>query len=106
MESASKKGQKRKSSLIEMLTDNKKRKISKFELDADILKAIKEDRVNEKLWNVCLSFVEQGKKAFLDKVEQEFCCCICVHLIYDPMTFKCGHSMCKVCYSVLKTYLK
>lgn len=95
--STSKKGQKRKPtspSLMDMF--KKKKKDDQYEIDADILKAINEDKVNKKLWTECQSAVKEGKKQFLDKVEEIFTCIICIGLVYNPVTLKCGHSLCKV----------
>ncbi|XP_050296174.1 E3 ubiquitin-protein ligase UHRF1-like isoform X2 [Anthonomus grandis grandis] len=92
-----KKGQKRKanSDVIEMLT--KKKKSEEYDLDKETLTVINADKVNEKLWNECKEIVKEGKKQFLDKVEETFTCIICITLVYNPVTLKCSHNLCKKC---------
>ncbi|XP_030761306.1 E3 ubiquitin-protein ligase UHRF1-like [Sitophilus oryzae] len=96
--SSPKKGHKRKTTsgpLDNLL--NKKKKVEVFKIDSAIEKAIKEDTVNEKLWIECKSAVKNGKKAFLDKVEEIFQCIICIELVFNPVTLKCRHNLCQIC---------
>ncbi|KAF7280152.1 hypothetical protein GWI33_006328 [Rhynchophorus ferrugineus] len=93
-----KKGLKRKP-ITSTLNDifNKKKKLDEFKLDEEVEKAIEDDEVNIKLWQDCTTTVKDGKKAFLDKVEEIFKCIICIDLVYEPVTLKCGHNLCYKC---------
>ncbi|XP_066159240.1 E3 ubiquitin-protein ligase UHRF1-like [Euwallacea fornicatus] len=93
-----KRGKKRKPTVMDLVDIfNKKKKVNKFELGADTLKAIDEDIINKKLWTDCKAMANEGKKEFLEKVEEVFKCIICIELIFNPLTLKCGHTFCKNC---------
>lgn len=94
---SSKGGQKRKKSnnLLDLFSKKKKNDI--YNLDSDVEKSIDKDTVNRKLWLECKTVVQEGKKRFLEKVEDIFTCIICLSLVFYPVTLKCGHNLCKKC---------
>ncbi|XP_056377880.1 E3 ubiquitin-protein ligase UHRF2 [Hyla sarda] len=57
---------------------------------------IKEDSLNQKLWDEVLSSIKEGPN-FLKKVEQTFMCVCCQELVYQPVTTACLHNVCKSC---------
>ncbi|XP_066460350.1 E3 ubiquitin-protein ligase UHRF2 [Eleutherodactylus coqui] len=57
---------------------------------------IKEDTLNQKLWDEALSSIKEGPK-FLKKVEQTFMCVCCQELVFQPVTTACLHNVCKSC---------
>ncbi|XP_053558538.1 E3 ubiquitin-protein ligase UHRF2 [Bombina bombina] len=57
---------------------------------------IKEDSLNQKLWDDVLVSITDGPK-FLKQVEQSFMCICCQELVYLPVTTACLHNVCKSC---------
>nr|XP_013813159.1 PREDICTED: E3 ubiquitin-protein ligase UHRF2-like [Apteryx mantelli mantelli] len=57
---------------------------------------IKEDCMNQKLWDEVLASLEEGPN-FLKKLEQSFMCVCCQELVYQPVTTECLHNVCKSC---------
>ncbi|XP_030049642.1 E3 ubiquitin-protein ligase UHRF2 isoform X3 [Microcaecilia unicolor] len=57
---------------------------------------IREDCLNQKLWEEVLASIKEGPK-FLKKVEQSFMCVCCQELVYQPVTTECLHNVCKSC---------
>ncbi|KAM4710026.1 E3 ubiquitin-protein ligase UHRF2 isoform 2-T3 [Discoglossus pictus] len=57
---------------------------------------IKEDSLNQKLWDEVLKSIKEGP-TFLKKVEQSFMCVCCQELVYQPVTTACLHNVCKSC---------
>lgn len=80
----------------EISSPTKKRKKNAYKLDAKIKDAILSDNDNEKLWNECKSLFEEGKQAFLNKVEELFRCICCQEIVYMPVSTECKHNICKV----------
>ncbi|GAB6026804.1 ubiquitin-like with PHD and RING finger domains 2 [Chamberlinius hualienensis] len=75
---------------------SKKQKVN-FKLDKDVLKMIKEDKPNAKLWEDCLSVVSNGILQFNDKVKENFMCICCQELLCKPVTTPCQHNFCHTC---------
>ncbi|KAM7077882.1 E3 ubiquitin-protein ligase UHRF2-like isoform X1 [Ciconia boyciana] len=57
---------------------------------------IKEDCMNQKLWDEVLASLKEGPN-FLKKLEQSFMCVCCQELVYQPVTTECLHNVCKSC---------
>ncbi|XP_051497626.1 E3 ubiquitin-protein ligase UHRF2-like isoform X2 [Apus apus] len=57
---------------------------------------IKEDCMNQKLWDEVLASLKEGPN-FLKKLEQSFMCVCCQELVYQPVTTECLHNICKSC---------
>ncbi|XP_027524045.1 E3 ubiquitin-protein ligase UHRF2-like [Corapipo altera] len=57
---------------------------------------IKEDSMNQKLWDEVLASLKEGPN-FLKKLEQSFMCVCCQELVYQPVTTECLHNVCKSC---------
>ncbi|VVC41491.1 Zinc finger, PHD-type,Zinc finger, RING-type,Zinc finger, FYVE/PHD-type,Ubiquitin-related [Cinara cedri] len=68
-----------------------------YELDQDVKKLIKADVVNKKYWDDCKESLDNGRKMFLDRVEETFLCICCQDIVFDPITTKCSHNICKGC---------
>uniref|UniRef100_T1IID2 RING-type E3 ubiquitin transferase n=1 Tax=Strigamia maritima TaxID=126957 RepID=T1IID2_STRMM len=77
---------------------NKKSKISKvLVVPSDLLKQIKSDKLNKKLWDDCLTVVDLGLAEFRQKVEDIFICICCQDVVCKPVTTVCAHNFCKDC---------
>lgn len=64
---------------------------------------MKQDTSNLDRWEAALSCATEGKpvkdqRAFLDKVEQEFACIVCMDRVSGPITTPCGHNYCQACF--------
>ncbi|XP_074850979.1 E3 ubiquitin-protein ligase UHRF2 isoform X2 [Carettochelys insculpta] len=57
---------------------------------------IREDSLNQKLWDEVLASLKEGPN-FLKKLEQSFMCVCCQELVYQPVTTECLHNVCKSC---------
>ncbi|XP_064900868.1 E3 ubiquitin-protein ligase UHRF2-like isoform X2 [Columba livia] len=57
---------------------------------------IKEDCMNQKLWDEVLASLKEGPN-FLKKLEQSFMCVCCQELVNQPVTTECLHNICKSC---------
>ncbi|XP_043284364.1 E3 ubiquitin-protein ligase UHRF1-like [Venturia canescens] len=75
----------------------KKFKRENYRLGKKIVKLMKLDAANTKLWDDCRSVVSGGKSAFLERVIYRFLCVSCQELVYRPITTPCGHNICKHC---------
>ncbi|XP_022182071.1 E3 ubiquitin-protein ligase UHRF1-like, partial [Myzus persicae] len=76
--------------------DEKKVKMHyKLENDADAL--INADSSNKKYWDDCKELLKEGKKAFLDRVEETFMCICCQDIVFEPITLECAHNICRGC---------
>ncbi|XP_025424054.1 E3 ubiquitin-protein ligase UHRF1-like [Sipha flava] len=64
-------------------------KIEKLFIDADI--------ANKKYWDDCKEMLKNGKKAFLDRIEETFLCICCQDIVFEPITLECFHNICKGC---------
>jgi len=71
--------------------------IAKFKVSADILKAMKADELNKKLWDEVLEKKYTNKKEMTEFVESQFCCIICQDVVFQPVTTPCFHNICKPC---------
>ena len=94
------KGKKRKNSEeVEPLSESKSAKISvaKFKISADLVKAMKEDKLNSKVWKEVQSQQFKNRKELVEHVEKEFTCIVCQDVVTTPVTLKCLHNSCQPC---------
>ncbi|KAG1659087.1 E3 ubiquitin-protein ligase UHRF1 [Nymphon striatum] len=75
----------------------KKSKVEEYTLSDSIKDRIKEDDQNKKLWDECTNLCSEGRKKFLEKVEELFTCVCCQDLVHNPITIECHHNICKDC---------
>ncbi|KAK7110903.1 E3 ubiquitin-protein ligase UHRF1-like [Littorina saxatilis] len=75
----------------------KKAKTAAWQIEKEIMKLIKEDNVNKKLWDMVLPHVSEGKQKFLQQLEEQFMCICCQEILYKPVTLECTHNFCKPC---------
>ncbi|XP_001944935.5 LOW QUALITY PROTEIN: E3 ubiquitin-protein ligase UHRF1 [Acyrthosiphon pisum] len=76
--------------------DEKKAKMHyKLENEAETL--IAADAANKKYWDDCKALLKDGKKAFLDRIEETFMCICCQDIVFEPITLECAHNICKGC---------
>ncbi|KAJ3646639.1 hypothetical protein Zmor_024217 [Zophobas morio] len=75
----------------------KKPKLEKFEIGENVIKFIKADVVNEKVWNECVEITELGEEAFVKKVKEMFTCVCCHDIVHMPITTHCKHNICHEC---------
>uniref|UniRef100_A0A8C3V261 E3 ubiquitin-protein ligase UHRF n=1 Tax=Catharus ustulatus TaxID=91951 RepID=A0A8C3V261_CATUS len=82
-----------------------------FQLTQEQQWLIREDCMNQKLWDEVLASLKEGPvcwaggdpeqlglKDFLPKkLEQSFMCVCCQELVYQPVTTECLHNVCKSC---------
>ncbi|KAM6226489.1 E3 ubiquitin-protein ligase UHRF2 isoform 3-T3 [Spheniscus humboldti] len=67
-----------------------------FKLTQEQQWLIREDSMNQKLWDEVLASLKEGPN-FLKKLEQSFMCVCCQELVYQPVTTECLHNVCKSC---------
>ncbi|XP_066036943.1 E3 ubiquitin-protein ligase UHRF2 isoform X1 [Chamaea fasciata] len=67
-----------------------------FQLTQEQQWLIREDCMNQKLWDEVLASLKEGPN-FLKKLEQSFMCVCCQELVYQPVTTECLHNLCKSC---------
>ncbi|NXN80958.1 UHRF2 ligase, partial [Bombycilla garrulus] len=67
-----------------------------FQLTEEQQWLIREDCMNQKLWDEVLASLKEGPN-FLKKLEQSFMCVCCQELVYQPVTTECLHNVCKSC---------
>ncbi|XP_042660433.1 E3 ubiquitin-protein ligase UHRF2 isoform X1 [Tyto alba] len=67
-----------------------------FQLTQEQQWLIREDCMNQKLWDEVLASLKEGPN-FLKKLEQSFMCVCCQELVYQPVTTECLHNVCKSC---------
>ncbi|KAK7467888.1 hypothetical protein BaRGS_00036893 [Batillaria attramentaria] len=77
--------------------ESKRAKKAAFKVDADIMKLIKADKANKKLWDEALAYTSEGKQKFLQQLEEVFMCICCQEILYKPVTLQCSHNFCKPC---------
>merc|ERR1712083_752893 len=75
------------------LFDEIKAPIAKFKPSADVLKAMKADELNKKLWEEVTEKEYSNKKEMTEFVESQFCCIICQDVVFQPVTTPCFHNM-------------
>ncbi|KAL8608900.1 hypothetical protein ACOMHN_063029 [Nucella lapillus] len=94
-----KRGRKRKANSSPPEKEEKKKKAKKveFTMEKSMLKLIKEDTTNQKLWKDVLSHTSDGKQKFLQQLEELFICICCQELLYKPISLQCSHNFCKPC---------
>ncbi|KAG8232381.1 hypothetical protein J437_LFUL012523 [Ladona fulva] len=71
-------------------------KVAAYKLPQELSKLVNKD-CNKKLWEECKAVLPEGKVAFLAKVTEIFTCICCQELVFDPVTTKCLHNICKKC---------
>merc|ERR1712012_781440 len=94
------KGKKRKiSEEVEPLGNSKSAKIStiKYKIAADLVKAMKEDKLNSKVWKEVQCQEFKTRKELVEYVENEFSCIVCMSVVTAPVTLKCLHNFCQSC---------
>ena len=67
-----------------------------YEIEKKLLKLIKADTKNEKMWND-LKEAKLRKDLWYEKVREDFSCFRCYELILFPVTLPCNHNCCKKC---------
>lgn len=67
-----------------------------YEIEKNLLKLIKADSKNEKIWDD-LKGLKLRKDLWFEKVQEEFNCFCCYELILFPVTLPCNHNCCKKC---------
>lgn len=67
-----------------------------FQLTQEQQWLIREDCMNQKLWDEVLASLKEGPN-FLKKLEQSFMCVCCQELVFQPVTTECLHNVCKSC---------
>ncbi|KAL5021077.1 hypothetical protein ScPMuIL_000232 [Solemya velum] len=75
----------------------KKQKKLGYKVDPSVLKIIRSDSANKKLWAEALETTGEGAQKFLQKVEETFTCICCQEIVFKPVTTECLHSICKAC---------
>lgn len=73
-----------------------KRVKKSFQVADHLMEFIRNDVLNEKLWNECLHCANETEQKFLDKVQDLFICICCQELLKQPITTECKHNICKV----------
>ncbi|XP_076461119.1 E3 ubiquitin-protein ligase UHRF1-like [Babylonia areolata] len=92
-----KRGRKRKAESPPVEKEKKKAKTVGYTVEKEVLKLIREDTVNQKLWNDALEHTSEGKQKFLQHLEDLFMCICCQEILYKPVTLQCSHNFCKPC---------
>jgi len=69
----------------------------RYELEKEAEQLIIADESNKKYWDDCKELLDNGKKAFLERVEETFLCICCQEIVFDPITTDCSHNICKGC---------
>ncbi|XP_001945737.1 E3 ubiquitin-protein ligase UHRF1 isoform X1 [Acyrthosiphon pisum] len=88
---------KRNSSEREVADNPEKKSKICYELEKEAETLITADVANTKYWEDCKEYLEKGKKAFLDRVEEMFSCICCQEIVFEPITTECSHNICKGC---------
>jgi len=99
---ADKKGKKRKNSGEagdEEVKQKKEKKVtvSKYKVAADLVKAMKEDKPNSKVWKELLEKDYKTRKELVAAVEESFSCVVCMGVVTMPVTLECLHNFCNSC---------
>ena len=79
------------------MNDKEKVPRSNFKVSADILKAIRADDLNCKVWKEVTDKNFTNKKEMTEFTESQFGCIICQDIVYQPVTTPCLHNACKSC---------
>ena len=75
----------------------KRAKTTGFKIKEELLKMMKKDGKNAKLWEQVEERQVANKKELSDYVEELFCCIICQDIVFKPVTTTCGHNICLPC---------
>ena len=82
----------------EKVSESKKLKtITNFKINDNLKLLMKEDDLNEKVWDDIMAKSLTNKKELTDIVEEQFLCLICQDLAFNPVTTPCRHNVCKGC---------
>ena len=84
----------------ELETKSKRAKtvpVAKFKIPSEILKAMDQDTRNKRLWDEVRNKSYSTRKEFVDSVETESQCLVCLGIVTNPVTMPCSHSFCKTC---------
>ncbi len=74
----------------------------KYWKDAKVQELIAKDDQNARMWKEIKEVVETTNKIssdaeFLEKIQNDFSCPVCLELCSDPITTPCGHNFCRKC---------
>nr|NP_001071846.1 UHRF2 protein [Ciona intestinalis]BAE06743.1 Ci-UHRF2 [Ciona intestinalis] len=75
----------------------KKIKINEFEVSQELMKMIKTDKLNSKLWSEGLKSRKEGQTKFYQIIQDLFMCVCCQDVVHQPITTPCKHNLCKTC---------
>lgn len=68
---------------------------------------VKKDKLNERIWKQILDSVKEGKfkneGEFLEQIQTDFSCAVCLDVCNEPITAPCAHNLCKKCYHYAST---
>lgn len=67
-----------------------------YRLTAETKALLDADTTNSKLWTEVTTAL-QDYPTFIQKVEESFTCICCQDVVYQPITTKCFHNICKSC---------
>ena len=68
-----------------------------YKIAADLVKAMKEGKLNSKIWKEVQETKFKTRKELVEKVETEFSCVVCMGVVTMPVTLKCLHNFCQTC---------
>ena len=68
-----------------------------YKIDSDSKALMQEDTANKKLWDDILAGKYLNKKELTDKIEEDFCCMVCMDLVFKPVSITIYHLLLAVC---------
>ena len=68
-----------------------------YKIDSDSKALMQEDTANKKLWDDILAGKYLNKKELTDKIEEDFCCMVCMDLVSKPVSITIYHLLLAVC---------
>ena len=77
-----------------------------YKLSDEVMKCIKSDSENKKVWDDVLQYRAEGAQKFLAQVEEVFGCICCQDIVFKPVTTSCSHNVCKVRVNLCSVSLK
>ncbi|XP_043481565.1 E3 ubiquitin-protein ligase UHRF1-like [Leptopilina heterotoma] len=96
-ETKKKSNQKKRKAITSNEEQCKRTKLENYQLDDDICKIIRKDKLNDKFWQEFSSRSFKGKVQFLKDVTDTFTCVCCQELVLKPITTPCTHNTCLMC---------